>query len=584
MKRQTQREKLHERVRLLQVYEVFLRYGTDAAFDRGALGDFRRTMQNWLYRPEHPVEPLADPVKVRLLLQELGPTYVKFGQIVSSRADSLPLDWEHELAKLQSDVAPFPAEEAREVVESELGAPPEQLYASFSATPLAAASLAQVHRATLEDGREVVVKLQRPRIEDKVKSDLQILRRAAHTMERRSASARDLGLERVVTEFGSTLLLELDYTIEAYNARRLALNLAGVEGVHIPEIHRHLSAQRIITMEFIDGVPATNREAIVAAGLDPVAIADAAVRASIKMLLIDGFFHADPHPGNVIVSLDTGVLTFVDTGMVGTLTLKQRFSLINLLTTAGQRDPLALAQALRGVSEPMDVGPRTGSRRNGGAPDAGGFDRDFEQTITPLMDVEEGEKLQLAKIMSAALDLLREHGLRPDPQLSLAMKAMTQAEEFTKVLYPPGSSASFVEKATAITRELVEESVTRDAVVGYARKQGMYAARQAAQNLPSLQEVAGIWLKQFRSGKFEVKVDTSDLDAQIDRVGDMARMSTWAIVIVGVLIGSAIAATAGTAGSLDTIRHLALISYAIATAIALIVILVMGWRLIRRRP
>ena len=138
MRRQTQREKLHERVRLLQVYEVFMRYGTDAAFDRGALGDFRRGMQNWLYRPEHPVEPLADPVKVRLLLQELGPTYVKFGQIVSSRADSLPQTWEHELAKLQSDVKPFSVEEAREVVESELGAPPERLYAHFSAKPLAA--------------------------------------------------------------------------------------------------------------------------------------------------------------------------------------------------------------------------------------------------------------------------------------------------------------------------------------------------------------------------------------------------------------------------------------------------------------
>ncbi len=579
MRRQTQREKLHERVRLLQVYEVFMRYGTDAAFDRGALGDFRRGMQNWLYRPAHPVEPLADPVKVRLLLQELGPTYVKFGQIVSSRADSLPPDWEHELAKLQSNVKPFSAEEAREVVESELGAPPEKLYATFSAKPLAAASLAQVHRATLEDGRDVVVKLQRPRIEDKVKSDLQILRRAAHTMERRSGSARDIGIEQVVTEFGSTLVLELDYTIEAYNARRLAQNLAGIEGVHIPEIHRHLSAQRLITMEFIDGVPATDRESIVAAGLDPVAIADAAVRASIKMLLIDGFFHADPHPGNVIVSLDTGVLTFVDTGMVGTLTLKQRFSLINLLTTAGQRDPLALAQALRGVSQPMEAT----SRRDGDTPDGSAFDRDFERTITPMMDVEKGQTLQLAKIMSAALELLREHGLRPDPQLSLAMKAMTQAEEFTRVLYPPGSSASFVEKATAITRELVEQSITRDVVVDYARKQGMYAARQAAQNMPSLQEVAGIWIKQFRSGKFEVKVDTSDLDAQIDRVNDMARMSTWAIVIVGVLIGSAIAATAGTSGSLSTIRHMALISYAIATAIALLVILIMGWRLIRRR-
>jgi len=576
MRRRTQREKLRERGRTLQVYEVFMRYGTDAAFDRGSLGDFRRWMQTWLYRPPQPVERLPTPVKVRLALQELGPTYVKFGQIVSSRASSMPQAWEEELAKLQSQVAPFPPEEAREVIESELGAPPEQLYASFSPTPLAAASLAQVHRATLEDGREVVVKVQRPRIESKVTSDLQILRRAAHTMERRSASARDIGLEQVVVEFGGTLLLELDYTIEAYNARRLSQNLAGIEGVHIPEIIRPLSSRRVITMEFIDGVSATRCDEIVAAGLDPVAIADAAVRASIKMLLIDGFFHADPHPGNVVVSLDTGVLTFLDTGMVGTLTLKQRFNLINLLTTAGRRDPLALSQALRGISQPIDP-------RRADAVDARAFDRDFEQRITPLMDVEEGQKLEFARIMGVALDLLREHGLRPDPELSLAMKAMTQAEEFTRVLYPPGTSATFVEKATAMTRELVEDAVTRDAVLGYARKEAMLVARQAAQNLPSAQEIAGMWIKQLRSGKFEVKLDTSDLDLQLDRVGRMARLGAVAMIIVGVLIGSAIAATVGTAGSLAPIRHVALVSYAVATAIALLVILVMGWRLLRGR-
>jgi ubiquinone biosynthesis protein len=492
VRRETTRERIKERLRLLQVYETFLRYGTDATFDRGALGDFRRWMQTWLYRPSHPVERLPIPVKVRLLLQELGPTYVKFGQIVSSRADAVPQDWERELSRLQSEVSPFPYDDVRELVESELGAPPERLYAEFDRVPLAAASLGQVHRATLEDGREVVVKVQRPRIESKVRSDLRILAQAARTMERRAAWARDMGAQQIIAEFGDTLLLELDYTIEAYNARRLAANLADIEGVHIPEIVRPLSSRRVITMEFISGVPATHRDEIVAAGLNPVAIADAAVRASIKMLLIDGFFHADPHPGNVIVSLDTGVLTFVDTGMVGTLTLRQRINLINLLSTAGERDPLSLAQALRGLSEPL----------NGGPPDAAGFDRDFVQAEAPLMDVAEGERLQFAKIMGSAVDLLREHGMRPDPQLSLAMKAMTQAEEFTKVLYPPGFSAAFVEKATEMTRDLVEEAVTKDAVVDYARKQAIFAARQAAQNLPSLQEVAGMWLRQFGAGKF----------------------------------------------------------------------------------
>jgi ubiquinone biosynthesis protein len=573
MRRPTQRERIAERVRLLGVYEILLRYGTDALFDRRTVGDLRRSMQNWLYRPAEPFDRLPTPTKLRLLLQDLGPTYVKFGQIVSSRADALPSAWESELAKLQSDVRPFAADEAREVIVSELGAPPEKLYASFDPRPLAAASLGQVHRATLADGREAVVKVQRPRIEEKVRSDLRILHQTAATLERRTAWARELALTEVVAEFGATLLLELDYTIEAYNARRLAHNLADVEGVHIPEVVRSLSSSRVLTMEYVDGVRATERDAILSAGLDPVEIADAAVKASIKMMLIDGFFHADPHPGNVVVGLDDGVVNFLDAGMVGTLTLRQRFSLVNLLSTAAHRDTLDLAKALRGLSQPI----------GGASVDDRSFEREFERTVGPLMDVEEGEVLQLAKMMSRAVDLLRDHQLRPDPQLSLALKAMMQAEEFTKLLYPPGSSASFVDKATHMTEELVRKTVTRSAVADYARRQAVSAAREAAQNSPSLQEIAGLWLRQFRAGKFELKIDASDLDARIDRVNDVTRLVTIALIVVGVVIASAIAATAGPTGSLDKLRDAALVTYAAATVVATCMVAVLGWRLLRRR-
>ena len=207
-------------------------------------------------------------MKVRLLLQDLGPTFVKLGQIVSSQGRMLPLEWEHELARLQSDVRPFAYEDVRTIVGESLGAPPETLYESFNPVPLAAASLAQVHDATTHDGRRVAVKVQRPNIHEQLHSDIRILTRGASWLERRLAWARDGDLKGMVREFGSTLVRELDYSIEAYNARRLERVLAPIDAVHVPAVDTTLSSNRVLTLEFIEGVKSTDTEAIDAAGLD----------------------------------------------------------------------------------------------------------------------------------------------------------------------------------------------------------------------------------------------------------------------------------------------------------------------------
>jgi len=569
MSRPTYRARIDERLRMMQIYEVFLRYGSDAAFDRGFAGDVRRGLQGFFYGVD--VEPLTAPEKVRLLLQELGPTYVKLGQIVSSRADTLPAEWESELARLQSDVRPFPAEQAREVIAAELGAPPEELYESFDPKPLAAASLGQVHRATLVGGRPVIVKVQRPNIEPRVRADLLILTRAARLAERRSATARESGAHEIIEEFGAALLLELDYRLEAYNARRLARNLEPLPGVAVPEVIRELSRQRVLTAEFVNGVEANDRDAIIAAGLDPEEIADNAVRGAIKMILLDGFFHADPHPGNVLVNLDTGVLTFIDTGMVGELGLRQRLHLVGLLYTSTKNDPLALAQSLRSLSKPFR------------ATDARAFDAEFARRIGPLMDVPEGEKLDLAGIISTSMDLLRDAGYRPDPQLSLAMKALTQSAEFMKILYPPGHSGEFSTKAVEMTRELAADSLTEERVSAFAKKQGLYAAREALQQLPTLQEATNMWLRQYRAGRFEVKVDTSDLEPRIEQLRGIATTMTLGLVVVGVLIASAVAANAPQTGTFHWLRDAALAVCVVALCLATILILVLVSRAIRPR-
>jgi ubiquinone biosynthesis protein len=329
----------------------------------------------------------------------------------------------------------------------------------------------------------------------------------------------------------------------------------------------------VLTLEFIEGVPANRREEIIAAGLEPTEIADNAVRAAVKMILIDGFFHADPHPGNVMVSLKTGVLTFIDTGMVGEIDMKRRMNLVGLMYTATKGEPLALAQSLRSLSEPFrETNP-------------GAFDQEFARRLGPLMDVGEGEKMALAEIISQSLDMLRDAGYRPDPQLSLAMKAMTQAEEFMRVLYPPGSSSTFADSAVEITRTLATESLTQERIADFARKQAMHAGREALQNVPSLQEATGMWLKQYKKGRFEVTVDTSKLEPHIEALRGITQTLVVGLLTVGILISSAIAGSVPENSAVKGMHTVADIGYAasLLLAVLLVVSLLAGARPRRRR-
>jgi ubiquinone biosynthesis protein len=574
-------ERFRERRRLLQTYDVFVQYGTDFVFDRGAIGAFRRRMQQLLHRPPYKLVALEPAVKVRLMLQELGPTYVKMGQIVSSQSAVLPTDWARELTKLQSDVKPFSSDEAAEVIEEELGRPADQVFDRFEPVPLAAASLAQVHRATLLDGREVAVKVQRPGIERKLRADVAILGRAGLVLERRTVWAREVGLRGVLDEFGTNLIHELDYRTEAYNARRLARNLASIEGVHIPEVERSLSGRRVLTMEFIDGVKISDIETIAAGRLDPGELAQRALRAAIKMLLIDGFFHADPHPGNVLVQLDSGRLVFLDAGMVGEIGIRQRAYLVNLLYVASSYDVLGLAQTLRTLSEPF--------RRV----DEKAYYADFERRVGRFL--EPGERVGFATIMSNGLETLRDNGLRLDPELTLALKALTQAEAFTRALYrggvardphapPVADLASFAGPAVEIVQELVTENVTAEVITAAAKKQLAFVGRELAAQLPSLQEATGSWLEQFRKGKITVKLDTSDLDQQLETAGSYVRLVTAGLLLSGTAISAGIVTGAGetSEGALSWVSDFARVVFVAGVILALIIVLVVVFRLARR--
>jgi ubiquinone biosynthesis protein len=560
-------DQVRESLRLQQIYNTISSYALDMALDRGALGLFRRRMQEFIYQPGEPVEPLSLPVKVRLMLQELGPTYVKMGQIISSRAEVLPAEWMYELNKLQSNVPPFASEEVREIITQELGDAPERLFLEFNPTPLAAASTAQVHRAVLADGTKVVVKVQRPGIRKQMKADIGVMRSLSGVLERRSQYARDIDLPGMIREFGDGIIRELDYGGELYNMKRLARNMEGLPGVSVPTAYPQLSSSKVLTMDFMEGVKINNVQAIDDAGLDRLEIGANILRALIKQLLIDGFFHADPHPGNVLVNLETGVVGFLDMGMMGEIDLNQRLNLINLLMVSRQKDAAGLARAVRSLSVPFRKGV-----------DDAAFYKEFERAIGRYMDPD--SPASFGPLMNIVFDLLSSNGLRLDSDLTLAIKAMMQAEAIYTALYPQGGG--LVEMGFDTVKELVLQETTADTIKDILTRQASLLAQDLVKELPSLKDATLGWLGMYRRGRFELHVDTSDIAREVSAIRRIAQQVILGIVLVGMLVGSAIAASfSAVAGDIGTtLAQLALVVFFVSVVIAGIFSAILVYRLL----
>lgn len=272
----------------------------------------------------------ARPQRVRRLLEELGPTFVKLGQFLSTRADLLPTDYIAALAGLQDEVAPVDGAVAAGIVEQELGAPIEALFAEFDRRPVASASLGQVHRARLPDGREAAVKVQRPGIETVVRRDLAILRDVARVIERNSSLARMHDVRGLADEATRTVLDELDYRLEARNARQIAANLAGFPVIAVPEVVDRYTTRRTLTTTWAEGIKLT---ADLPPGTDTRGLADGLLRAYLKQICVDGLFHGDPHPGNLLLVPDgpASRIILLDFGMVGRVGARLREHLVRLL-------------------------------------------------------------------------------------------------------------------------------------------------------------------------------------------------------------------------------------------------------------
>ncbi len=543
--------------RVRQIAAVLVRHGWGDLVRRLGLADALARAGQAL-RIEHADElaRLPPPVQVRQALEELGPTFVKLGQILAGRADLLGPEWIAEFGKLHSAVPALPLEDLRAQLREDLGADPETVFARFDAEPLAAASIAQVHRAALADGTEVVVKIRRPGIVDTIEADLRLLERAAVVAEREWPVLAPYRPRLLVRQFGQSLRRELDLATECRNAERVARNLAALPEVLIPRVHWAWTQERINVQDFIDGVPGGDLARIRREGLDPQLLARHGARAVLKMIVEDGFFHADPHPGNVFY-LPGNRIAFIDFGMVGRLSPRRREELLRLLLGLVERQPTAVADVLLEWTD-----GRRGTR----------FDS-LEDAIETFVDQHHGtplSQLHLGEMLAEVTSILRQHHLALPADLALLFKAFVSLEGMGRGLDPDFHMAA---QAQPVLRQVLHARYAPKALA----QRGWQGVRGLVEQLGRLPKDLSRALRNLSRGHVQVSIEIAHLERVGNQIDRAASRLSIALVIASLIIGSSIVMTVGGGPTLLGLPAFGLLGFSGAAVGALWL-----WRAIRR--
>ena len=498
--------------RLRQIVQVLIRHGFGELVQRTGLGSLVAGKAK-----DKANGTLAE--RIRLVITDLGPSFVKLGQILSTRPDLIPADIIVQLKTLQDQVPPVPFTQIERQIQLELGAPIHELFAEFDAEPLASASIGQVHRATLETAngaKSVVVKVQRPNIKETIERDIDLLYWLAKLMERSIPEARTYQPLKLVKEFDRAITAELDFTLEADNAIKFAKNFQGHAEVRFPTVYREASAKRVLTIEFFDGHKVYQA---IELGYSGEKICKNTLGIIIKAVFEDGFFHADPHPGNFIIlgAPEVPVIGVIDLGLVGRLTPQMREKTIDLMIAAVQEDPRGIADALYEIGTPTRKVDRPA----------------FEAEVGRLSEKYLGKQLGEIQISRLIQDLgggATQFGLEIPPDFLMVGKALMTVEGVGKEIYP--ELDVFEEMKPYFTRLLwarySPERITHDLMRTMTRLSG------AASDLPVLsQEI----LDDLRKGRLEVVTREPMLPVSIDVLG---RRVYSGMVVMGLLIASGI--------------------------------------------
>jgi ubiquinone biosynthesis protein len=466
---------------------------------------------------------LTRPERFRTALEELGPTFIKLGQMVGNRPDLLAPEWAAALEKLQDDVPPFPSAEAKAVVAAQFGEPLDSLFRHFGELPIASASMAQVYKAELLTGEKVAVKVQRPGIEDLVKVDLEIMFHLAFLLEKYVQGMDVLNPMSICEEFERTIVKELDFSLEASQMERFAQASADLSIFYVPKVHRSLTSRMVLTIEFIDGMKISNLEGIRHAGMDPGRIADDLSQVLMHQVFTQGFFHADPHPGNILVMADR-TICFLDYGMVGSLSPTHRDRLLDILVGVAEQDPGRIAKTLIQLAyQPSDIV------------------EDLEFQVGELLEAYSFVTLKdfrIGEFLNRLIRLIITNRLRMPPGFYLMLKAVVTLEGVSRRLDP---EFDMVESIKPFAKKAMKARLRP----GRLARDMYFGALDLTPMLKEFPAQARDILGLIKRGKLRIEFQHQGLEPILKTHERMMTRLVFALVLASLIIGSSLVVLSG---------------------------------------
>ena len=495
---------------------------------------------------ESTIAPAEDLAKD---LEKLGPTFIKLGQLLSTRADLLPGPYLEALERLQDHIEPFPYEEVERIVSGELGVRLSKAFSDFDPTPLAAASLSQVHKASMRDGRDVVVKIQRPDIRDLIVGDLEALGEIAHFLDEHTELGKRYEFDNMLVNLRKSLLRELDFTIEANNLHTIAENLAEFENIVIPEPIDDFTTTRVLTMEYIAGKKITTLNPLRLMEIDTGLLADELFSAYLKQFLVDGLFHADPHPGNVFLT-DDDRIALIDLGMVGRVTRTFQDNLLRLLLAISEgRGEMAAEAAIR-MGEAKE-----------------GFDRpSFERRITALVSDNSDAVLSRNNAGRVTLDITRisaDCWFRLPPEFTMFAKALLNLD---RVVYTLDQHFD----PNVIIRDRANEILQRNILKSVAPNSLLSSVVDLKEFVEKLPNRVNRILDAAGNNDLRFKVDAIDEKVVMEGLQKVANRITLGLVVAALIVGAAMLMRVETSFRIFGYPGLAMIFFLLAAAAGLI--------------